>query len=65
MTYQDLTYNRTYKYPTWALGLGWFLSLSSLVCIPLYAIVAFLKTKGSFKNVRNIFLFKIHSNRFF
>jgi hypothetical protein len=52
MTYQDLTYNRTYKYPTWALLFGWVLSLSSLVCIPLYAIIAFFKTKGTFKNVK-------------
>ncbi len=51
MTYQDLTYNRTYKYPSWALAFGWFLSLSSLICIPLYALIAFFKTKGSFKTV--------------
>lgn len=59
MTYQDLTYNRTYKYPRWALTFGWFLSVSSLICIPSYAVFAFLKAKGSFKNVTISFLFLI------
>lgn len=48
MTYQDLTYNRTYKYPPWALKFGWTLSISSIICIPVYALYRFLVVGGSF-----------------
>ena len=51
MTYEDLTYNRTYKYPPWALRFGWILSVSSFICIPIYAIYKFLTTGGSLQEV--------------
>ena len=51
MTYEDLTYNRTYKYPHWALSFGWILSISSFVCIPIYSIYKFISTSGSIKEV--------------
>lgn len=47
MTYENLTYNRTYKYPPWALRFGWLLSISSIICIPLYALYRFIRTGGS------------------
>jgi hypothetical protein len=47
MTYEDLTYNRTYKFPKWALIFGWVLSISSIICIPIYAIYKFIATRGS------------------
>lgn len=53
MTYEDLTYNRTYKYPSWALKFGWILSISSFICIPVYAIYKWILTSGSFTEVRN------------
>lgn len=48
MTYEDLTYNRDYKYPAWALKFGWFLSISSIICIPIYALYRFIVVGGSF-----------------
>ncbi len=57
MTYEDLTYNRTYKYPHWALKFGWILSISSVICIPVYALYKFLTTSGSLKEVTLFFSF--------
>lgn len=53
MTYEDLTYNRDYKYPAWALKFGWFLSISSIICIPIYAVYRFIVVGGSFNEVSN------------
>ncbi len=50
-TYHELTYNRTYKYPSWAIAFGWSLSISSVICIPIYAIYKLLTTKGSLSEV--------------
>jgi SNF family Na+-dependent transporter len=47
--FSPLTYNRTYKYPAWAQGLGMCMAFSSMICIPLYMIVKLLITPGSFK----------------
>lgn len=49
--YTPLKYNNTYVYPTWGYVLGWMMALSSMVCIPLYAIFILLRTKGSLKQV--------------
>lgn len=43
-----------YAYPDWAVPLGWVLTLSSVICIPLYMIYKFDKTRGSFKRVCNL-----------
>ncbi|XP_039189400.1 sodium- and chloride-dependent betaine transporter-like [Crotalus tigris] len=47
--YQPLKYNNVYEYPPWGIAVGWVLALSSMICIPSYIIISFLKTKGSFK----------------
>uniref|UniRef100_A0A8C3MCM4 Transporter n=1 Tax=Geospiza parvula TaxID=87175 RepID=A0A8C3MCM4_GEOPR len=49
--YTPLKYNNSYEYPPWGYVLGWLMALSSMVCIPLYAIFILLKTKGSLKQV--------------
>nr|KAG5713158.1 hypothetical protein BaRGS_007685 [Batillaria attramentaria] len=40
-----------YVYPYWSLTVGWLIVCSSLVCIPLYIIVCFFKTSGSFTDL--------------
>ncbi|ETN83171.1 Sodium:neurotransmitter symporter family protein [Necator americanus] len=37
-----------YDYPFWGHVFGWFLSLSSMLCIPGYAIYAWVTTEGTF-----------------
>ena len=51
MSYEDLTYNRTYRYPDWALQVGWCMSISSIICIPVYAIYRFLVVGGTVNQV--------------
>ncbi|OWK02787.1 SLC6A6 [Cervus elaphus hippelaphus] len=46
--YVPLTYNKVYTYPTWAIGLGWCLALSSMVCVPLVMVVRLGQTEGPF-----------------
>uniref|UniRef100_A0A914EIP6 Uncharacterized protein n=1 Tax=Acrobeloides nanus TaxID=290746 RepID=A0A914EIP6_9BILA len=36
-----------YEYPMWGHVFGWFLSLSSMLCIPAYAIYLWIVTEGS------------------
>jgi len=40
-----------YSYPTWAEWLGWGLATSSILMIPIVAIITLIKTPGSFKEV--------------
>ncbi|XP_069111626.1 sodium- and chloride-dependent creatine transporter 1-like isoform X2 [Argopecten irradians] len=47
IVFQPLKYNRTYEYPNWAQGFGLMLSISSMVCIPVYAIYKLLAAKGT------------------
>ncbi|XP_076330985.1 sodium- and chloride-dependent GABA transporter 2-like [Tachypleus tridentatus] len=49
VTNKPLTYNRSYHYPEWAIGLGWSLALSSMLCVPLYAIYKFNTISGSLR----------------
>ncbi len=44
--YKSPEYGDTYKYPIWAEVLGWFLALSSMCVIPLYAIFKTLLAPG-------------------
>ncbi|XP_058457561.1 sodium-dependent serotonin transporter [Malaya genurostris] len=37
-----------YKYPEWSVAAGWILTLSSVLCIPLYVIYKFMRSYGSF-----------------
>ena len=40
-----------YKYPSWANGMGWVISISSAIPIPVCAIIAVFVLKGSFVQV--------------
>ncbi|CAG9813539.1 unnamed protein product [Phaedon cochleariae] len=51
--HQSLQYNE-YFYPPWAEWVGWGLTLSSIIMIPLFAIIQIIKTKGTFKEVRSL-----------
>ncbi|XP_030070414.1 sodium- and chloride-dependent GABA transporter 2 isoform X1 [Microcaecilia unicolor] len=46
--YEPLTYDGWYVYPPWGYAIGWLLAISSMICIPAYAIYIVLITKGSF-----------------
>ncbi|XP_024082895.1 sodium-dependent serotonin transporter isoform X2 [Cimex lectularius] len=37
-----------HEYPPWSTAVGWLLTASSLITIPIYIVYIFLKTKGSF-----------------
>lgn len=45
--YTPLKYNNWYVYPPWGYAIGWLMALSSMICIPVYAIYILLKTKGT------------------
>ncbi|XP_040292323.1 sodium- and chloride-dependent betaine transporter-like isoform X1 [Bufo bufo] len=45
--YIPLRYNNVYLYPPWGYAIGWLMSISSMICIPLYAIYIVLRTQGS------------------
>jgi hypothetical protein len=47
-----------YKYPWWGELIGWFLALSSMSCIPGYAIYKYLNTTGDFSEV-NLLYYKL------
>jgi hypothetical protein len=47
-----------YKYPWWGELIGWFLALSSMLCIPGYAIYKYLNTTGDFSEV-NLLYYKL------
>ncbi|XP_021046081.1 sodium- and chloride-dependent betaine transporter isoform X2 [Mus pahari] len=47
--YTPLKYNNVYMYPSWGYSIGWFLAFSSMACVPLFIVITFLKTQGSFK----------------
>ena len=42
-----------YTYPAWANIVGWCLALSSMLCMPVFAVVSILRAKGSFLEVRS------------
>uniref|UniRef100_A0A8C9URJ3 Transporter n=1 Tax=Spermophilus dauricus TaxID=99837 RepID=A0A8C9URJ3_SPEDA len=46
--YVPLTYNKVYVYPNWAIGFGWGLALSSMMCIPLVILIRLCQTQGPF-----------------
>lgn len=50
LQYQPLQYDN-YYYPDWANTLGWCIAGSSVMMIPLVAIIQILKTRGTFRQV--------------
>lgn len=52
--YKPLKYNNVYTYPDWGYGIGWFMALSSMVCIPLGMIWKIWKTPGTFSEVHTL-----------
>eukprot|EP00112_Aurelia_sp_Birch-Aquarium-sp1_P025501 Seg850.3 transcript_id=Seg850.3/GoldUCD/mRNA.D3Y31 product="Sodium- and chloride-dependent GABA transporter 1" protein_id=Seg850.3/GoldUCD/D3Y31 len=49
--WKGVTYNTTYKYPAWAEVIGWLLASTSMVCIPIGLVAAFVNSKGSVQEV--------------
>ncbi|CAK8675192.1 unnamed protein product [Clavelina lepadiformis] len=47
--YKPLTYNKTYIYPGWAVGIAWMLAMSSMIWIPAYGFYRFSMAPGSLK----------------
>ncbi|XP_028589562.2 sodium- and chloride-dependent glycine transporter 1 isoform X1 [Podarcis muralis] len=43
--YRPISYN-TYVYPTWAISIGFLMALSSVICIPIYAVFCVLRSEG-------------------
>ena len=43
--YRPITYNH-YEYPGWAVTIGFLMALSSVLCIPLYALFQLCRTDG-------------------
>lgn len=45
--YKEPTYNnKSYKFPPWAIGLGWCITLTSLLPIPIFAIINVARAKA-------------------
>ncbi|XP_002064575.3 sodium- and chloride-dependent GABA transporter ine isoform X1 [Drosophila willistoni] len=56
INYKEPTYhNGRYTYPDWAYGIGWMFASFSLICIPGYAVINFLRTDGNnfWERIRN------------
>jgi amino acid transporter len=53
--YEPVTYAK-YRFPKWAEYIGWCIALSSILAIPIYAIILFARQSGTFKEVRCFFL---------
>lgn len=53
--YKDML-GEEYKYPEWSTSVGWALTLSSIICIPLYIIYKFcISTGGVVERLRQTF----------
>ncbi|KAL0188918.1 hypothetical protein M9458_016017, partial [Cirrhinus mrigala] len=48
VTSGDLKYD-DYIFPSWSNTVGWFIALSSMLSVPIYAIYKFLTLPGTFK----------------
>uniref|UniRef100_A0A8C5HCI6 Transporter n=1 Tax=Gouania willdenowi TaxID=441366 RepID=A0A8C5HCI6_GOUWI len=55
--YKPLKYNNVYTYPDWGYGIGWFMAMSSMVCIPVGIIWMIWKTPGTFSEVKHYKVF--------
>lgn len=49
--YEPLKFGLHYTYPWWGQSLGWLMALSSMLCIPGYAIWKYQTTPGTFSEV--------------
>ena len=49
-----------YYFPAWADGLGWLMSLCSVIFIPILAIYQLCKEDGSFMEVGTIYYIGLH-----
>lgn len=48
INYEPPSYdNGKYVYPVWAHAIGWSLTAISLICIPIFAVIAILKADGN------------------
>ncbi|XP_066559177.1 sodium- and chloride-dependent GABA transporter 2 isoform X2 [Amia ocellicauda] len=47
--YSPLKYNNTYVYPGWVYVLGWCLTLSSAVCVPVWMVYKLSQTPGTLR----------------
>lgn len=50
--YRDLKINDWYVYPNWAYVLGWMMTFSTAITVPLWVIIHLCSTTGSFREVR-------------
>uniref|UniRef100_A0A8C7DUU0 Transporter n=1 Tax=Naja naja TaxID=35670 RepID=A0A8C7DUU0_NAJNA len=50
--YKPLIYNNSYVYPWWGEAIGWGFALSSMLCVPLFALYKFIRAKGTLAEVR-------------
>lgn len=51
-----------YEYPEWSIALGWTLTLSSTLCIPIYIVYKILITPGTIQQVsESLFLINLSS----
>ena len=44
--YKPITYN-DYVYPGWSLGIGFCMAMSSVICIPIYALYRISRSPGA------------------
>ncbi|XP_058486741.1 sodium- and chloride-dependent taurine transporter-like [Solea solea] len=44
--FKRLAYNKVYKYPDWAIGIGWTLALTSMICIPMVVVIKIIQSDG-------------------
>lgn len=52
--YEPIKYE-DYVYPWWGNMLGWFMAGSSILCMPIMAVIQIARTKGSLPKVRHSF----------
>lgn len=52
LLYHEPLQYQNYKYPVWAEWIGWSLALSSIMMIPIVAIIQLCHTPGSLKEVK-------------
>ena len=50
--YTEVVFNKTYRYPGWAVCFGWLLASVSMVFIPAVALTRLLKTPGTVSQVK-------------